>query len=129
MSTLPNLGLIGKLRAGKDIVAAYLAERYGYTRFAFGDALKDDFHRRYPEIPREPKPRAGYQFHGQFMREHVDEGIWIDACLSQITDFIRDGYDIDSFGRGVSHRAVITDCRQPNEFSALKAAGYSLIRV
>ncbi|MFD1268084.1 adenylate kinase, partial [Paenibacillus motobuensis] len=28
-----------------------------------------------------------------------------------------------------SHRAVITDCRQPNEFSALKAAGYSLIRV
>lgn len=67
--TIPNVGLLGKLRSGKDQVAAYLTSNYGYTRFAFGDELKDDFHRTYPDIPREPKPRAGYQEYGQRMRK------------------------------------------------------------
>ncbi|MDR9852919.1 adenylate kinase [Paenibacillus sp. VCA1] len=117
---LPNIGLIGKLRAGKDEVARYLAEIYDYTRFAFGDALKDDFHRRYPEIPREPKPRAGYKFHGQFMREHLYEDIWIRRCLAEVK---RQYYGSLDF------RAVITDVRQLNEAQALKSAGYTLVRV
>lgn len=37
MSTLPNIGLIGRLRSGKDTLADYLAAKYGYTAFAFGD--------------------------------------------------------------------------------------------
>ncbi|WP_433943634.1 adenylate kinase [Paenibacillus sp. SN-8-1] len=128
--TLSNIGLIGKLRAGKDVVAAYLASNYGYTRFAFGDPLKDDFHRRYPEIPREPKPRAGYQFHGQFMREHRGENVWIDACLEAITE--AESYhvaDYYMYGPDAAFRAVITDVRQPNEYGRLNAEGYVLIRV
>lgn len=120
---LPNIGLIGKLRAGKDEVAKYLAENYGYVRFAFGDALKDDFHTRYPEVPREPKPRAGYQFHGQFMRER-DPNLWVRKCFEEIEDTrVHFEYYTEPF------RAVITDCRQPNEHEALKSAGYTLIRV
>ncbi|WP_235847605.1 nucleoside/nucleotide kinase family protein [Paenibacillus tuaregi] len=118
--TLPNIGLIGRLRAGKDVVAAYLADKCGYTRFAFGDPLKDDFHRRYPEIPREPKPRAGYQFHGQFMREHVSEDIWITSCLAEVKRQYYGSFDF---------RAVISDVRQPNEYGRLNAEGYVLIRV
>ncbi|MEC0328713.1 AAA family ATPase [Paenibacillus macerans] len=124
MITFPNVGLIGKMRSGKDTVAAYLTQKYGYTRFAFGDALKDDFHRRYPEIPRDPKPRAGYQFHGQFMREHVDEDIWINTCLTKI-----DALDAELMYTDAPLNAVITDCRQLNEAEALRAAGYTLIRV
>lgn len=124
---LPNIGLIGKLRSGKSAAGDYLAFKYGYTQFAFGDELKRDFHRRYPEIPRDPKPRAGYQFHGQFMREHYGENVWINACFGNVRD-----------ARGSSRyygelpqpfRAVISDVRQPNEFSALQSAGYVLIRV
>ncbi|WP_449600324.1 adenylate kinase [Paenibacillus sp. Marseille-Q9583] len=118
--TLPNVGLIGKLRSGKSAAGDYLASKYGYTQFAFGDELKRDFHRRYPEIKRDPKPRAGYQFHGQFMREHVDADIWIRKCLAEVQR---------AYYANLDFRAVISDCRQPNEFSALQSAGYVLIRV
>jgi dephospho-CoA kinase len=124
MQTLPNIGLIGKLRAGKDVVAAYLADKYGYTRYAFGDELKRDFHRRYPEIPRDPKPRAGYQFHGQFMREHYGENVWVDRCLTDVDAVCSvERWDAQPF------HAVITDVRQESEYEALAARSYVLIRV
>nr|WP_154895261.1 adenylate kinase [Paenibacillus xylanexedens] len=116
---LPNIALTGKLRAGKDEVARYLASKYGYTAFAFGDELKRDFHRRYREIPRDPKPRVGYQAHGQLMREYHGEDVWINECLEGI-ELARHNADI---------RAVITDTRQLNEAERLKAEGYVLIRV
>jgi len=116
---LPNIGLIGKLRAGKDEVARYLASKYGYTAFAFGDELKRDFHRRYRDIPRDPKPRVGYQMHGQLMREYYGEDVWINECLEGI-ELARHNADI---------HAVITDTRQLNEAERLKAEGYVLIRV
>ncbi|MEI2280712.1 adenylate kinase [Paenibacillus polysaccharolyticus] len=119
VSTLPNIGLIGKLRAGKDEAARHLASKYGYTAFAFGDELKRDFHRRYREIPRDPKPRVGYQMHGQLMREYYGEDVWINECLEGI-ELARHNADI---------RAVITDTRQLNEAERLKSEGYVLIRV
>jgi len=117
---LPNIALTGQLRAGKDEVARILADKYGYTRFAFGDELKDDFHRRYPEIPRDPKPRVGYQNHGQLVRALVDEDIWVDRCFAEI----RRHYYATS-----SYHAVISDLRQPNEFSRCRAEGFVIIRV
>jgi len=121
--TLPNIALLGRLRSGKDTVGDYLASKYGYTQFAFGDELKRDFHRRYPEIPRDPKPRAGYQFHGQFMREHYGDNVWIDACFENI-----DAHRL-SFSDPASVPVVISDTRQLNEATALQSAGYVLIRV
>lgn len=120
---MPNIALTGKLRAGKSLVGDYLASKYGYTQFAFGDELKRDFHRRYPEIPRDPKPRAGYQFHGQFMREHYGENVWIDACFDNIR------YSLLCPVSGTDAPVVISDTRQENEFTALQSAGYVLIRV
>jgi dephospho-CoA kinase len=116
---LPNVALTGKFRSGKDAVGAYLAHRYGYARYAFGDELKADFHRRYPEIPRNPKPRLGYQAHGQLMRAYIGEDVWVAKCFAMI--------DADAIFATLP--VVITDLRQPNEFSALKAAGYVVIRV
>ncbi|QOT13711.1 adenylate kinase (plasmid) [Paenibacillus sp. JNUCC32] len=120
--TLPNFAITGEMRSGKDAVAEYMARKFGYTRFAFGDELKRDFHRRYPEVPREPKPRAGYQFHGQFMREQIDEDIWVNRCLAEIA---RTSHNYAGF----TFRAVISDLRQPNEFQACKLQGFVIIRV
>ncbi|WP_149093398.1 adenylate kinase [Paenibacillus terrae] len=120
MTTLPDIGLLGRLRSGKDEVARYLSDNYGYMQFAFGDELKADFHRRYPEIPRESKPRAGYQAHGQLMRALVDEDIWVRRCLVEVKR---------AYYAHLDFRAVISDVRQPNEYDALKSAGYVLIRV
>jgi dephospho-CoA kinase len=121
MTTYPNIALTGALRSGKDSVGAYLCEKYGYVRFAFGDALKDDFHRRYPEIGRFPKPREAYQFHGQFMRKHCGEGVWVDACFRDIMTEVGAG--------STPVPVVITDLRQPSEYDRCHAEGYVIIRV
>ncbi|MBJ6364176.1 adenylate kinase [Paenibacillus sp. GCM10012307] len=121
---LPNIALTGQLRAGKDEVARILTEKYGYTRFAFGDTLKNDFHHRYPEIPREPKPRIGYQNHGQLMRELVDEDIWVSSCFELIDVVQAESMYVDD-----SFRAVITDLRQPNEYARCRAEEFVIIRV
>lgn len=121
---LPNIGLIGRLRSGKNAVGDYLTSKYGYTAFAFGDELKAEFHRNYPDIPRDPKPRAGYQEYGQRIRRERGESIWINACLGAI-DYQRRyaAYEQRPF------RAVICDVRQLNEAQTLQSAGYLLIRV
>lgn len=116
--TLPNIGLIGKMRSGKDTVAAYLAEKYGYTRFAFGDELKRYAHELFGES--EGKPRELLQWFGQTMRER-DPDVWVRKCLVEI-DMWRDWTEYDG-------PVVIVDVRQPNEYHALKAAGYTLVRV
>ena len=122
--TLLPIALTGRLRSGKNAVADYLTETYGYTQFAFGDELKRDFHRRYREIPHDPKPRAGYQFHGQFMREHYGENIWLDACF----DNIRYAATCPVSGDD-NLRPVITDLRQPNEFDRCRSEGFVIIRI
>lgn len=113
------IALSGKMRAGKSAAARYLVEKYGYTEFAFGDELKADFHRRYPEIMWEPKPRIGYQNHGQLMRALISERYWIDVCFDRIAESLRK----------FPTRPLISDLRQPNEFDRCKSEGYVIIRV
>lgn len=124
-NSLPPIALTGRLRSGKDEVAKYLVEKYGYTRFAFGDELKNDFHRRYPEISREPKPRIGYQNHGQLMRALIGEDVWVRKCFDSI--------NTQHYRRGQCEepplRVVITDLRQPNEYERCRTEGYVIIRV
>lgn len=122
--TLPHIAITGQMRSGKNAVADYLTQNFGYTQFAFGDELKRDFHRRYKEIPRDPKPRAGYQFHGQFMREHYGDNVWVDACFDDIRCTRQSPVSGDE-----DMRAVITDLRQPSEYSRCHSEGYVIIRI
>lgn len=130
-----NIALTGKFRAGKDVVAAYLVEHYGYTRFAFGDELKRYAHELFDVDPAN-KPRELYQTFGQWCRGR-DPEIWVRKCFDKITfrredhDAAQQGFIRFSSGR-VSpgpFRAVISDLRQPNEFDRCRAEGYVIIRV
>lgn len=116
MGKITKVCIVGKLRSGKDSVGEHLVENYGFKRYAFGDALKADFHRRYPEIPYEPKPRVGYQAHGQLMRELVDADIWLNRCF-------------DNINANEKGSVVITDCRQLNELTRCRTESYVIIRV
>lgn len=124
MPALPNIGLLGHLRSGKDTVAAYLAEKYGYTQFAFGDELKRYAYEIFGEPVDGKKPRELLQWFGQTMRQR-DPDVWVRKCLNDEIASVRDAHHF----AGVPFRAVISDCRQPNEYHALKSAGYILIRV
>lgn len=126
--TPPNIGLIGKLRSGKDSVAAYLIERYDYTRFAFGDGIKDVCRRLYPDqFADGRKPRALLQGVGQTLRT-FDENVWVNDLFARIGAVKR----LDaSMGAppNARLRAVISDVRQPNEVERLRREGYVLVRV
>ncbi|CAM2952929.1 adenylate kinase [Paenibacillus sediminis] len=135
LRSLPNIGLIGKLRAGKNVAADYLASKYGYTQFAFGDELKRYAHEIFGEPAPGTKPRELYQWFGQTMRER-DPDVWARKCLDAIDWRAK---DIEAAnvswrrlvpqGADVPFRAVISDVRQPNEATTLSSAGYVLIRV
>jgi dephospho-CoA kinase len=111
-----KLAITGKLRSGKDTAASYLVTYYDFQPFAFGDELKQAFHRAFPSVPAEPKPRALYQKFGQWARESLGDDVWITHCFRKV----------EFYG---SARVVITDVRQLNEYEALIEAGYTIIRI
>lgn len=118
---LPNIGVCGKLRSGKDTVAAYLCGHYGYTRFAFGDGLRDICHMLYPDkFENGAKPRALLQGFGQDARKY-DELVWVRYMFDEIStaEILSDE----------PLKVVVSDLRQPVEYYALKARGYVIIRV
>lgn len=127
MSPLPEvLALGGYAYAGKDSVANVLAERYGYTRIAFGDPVRDLLEAMNPLIPtpygavnlawvlkdvgwdvakREyPEVRRLMQQLGNGAREHTVQDVWIQAALKKA-----EGHE----------RVVYTDVRHRNELDAV----------
>lgn len=117
--------LTGAMRAGKDLTADILRAHYGFSRFAFGDALKRTAHEVFPWIGRESKPRKLYQTYGQLMRE-IDTDVWVRHTEKAIDDYI----EISAGLHGETDiGVVITDLRQPNEYEWAKAQGFTIIRV
>ncbi|WP_246029164.1 adenylate kinase [Paenibacillus humicus] len=127
ITTLPNIGICGHLRSGKDLAGAYLAERYGYTRFAFGDEMKRLAHEIFDDTPAYPKPRELYQWFGETMRQR-DPDVWVRKCLEEIRAYT-EAFGLGAFIPGSAPPAVITDLRLPTEFSTLRSAGYVIIRI
>mgnify|MGYP002183840281 FL=1 len=107
------------MRSGKDSVADYLVENYGYIRYAFGDGLREVCQRLYPDqFESGNKPRALLQSFGEYARTH-DPNVWVNDMFRRITNDEHARYS----------PIVVSDVRQPQEVEALKAAGYVLIRV
>ena len=120
-----KLALCGKLRSGKSLVAGYLSLMHDFQPFAFGDALKNAFHRAFPQIPRQPKPRAYYQSFGQWARATIDENVWIDATMRKVDEYLSQKH-CDCNGR---LRVLIEDVRQQNEYDRLKREGFVFVRI
>jgi dephospho-CoA kinase len=118
-----KLALCGKLRSGKSLVAGYLSLMHDFQPFAFGDALKNSFHRAFPQIPRQPKPRAYYQSFGQWARATIDENVWVDATMRKVDEYLAHNQCNDRL------RILIEDVRQQNEYDRLKREGFVFVRI
>lgn len=128
---MPNpvkIALTGRMRSGKDAVAAHLTQQYGFVRFAFGDELKRYAHKLF-DVPHDSKPRELYQWFGQTMRQR-DPEIWVRKLFEIINVRIR-SHEILTKYLGVDDvcNIVVTDARQPNEYERLRAEGFVIIRV
>jgi dephospho-CoA kinase len=122
---LPDIGLFAEMRSGKDEVYKILSKMgFKVERVAFGDTLKESFHNRFPNIPKEPKPIKQLQHYGQALRA-IDPDVWVRPTMAR-TRVRRDilaqaGLDAPSF--------IFTDIRQPNEYQAVKDSGAFMVKV
>lgn len=124
MKQLPNIAFTAKMRAGKDTVFEILEELgYPVKRIAFGDVMKERFFETFPWIPKEPKPIEQLQAYGQAMR-NIDEDVWVVPTMQQASYW--SDYS-EYFKEPIT--LVCTDVRQPNEFQAVKDAGFLTVRI
>lgn len=119
MAKPAKIALTGKFRSGKSTAEAYLGSHYHMRSFAFADELKTAFHRAFPNVPRNPKPRAFYQKFGEWACETFGERVWVDKVFEAV----------GRFEQRSDASILITDLRKPVEYQALKEAGYVIIRI
>lgn len=128
------IGLTGYSQSGKDTVASVLVEKYGYTRIAFADKIKDFLYSVNPltacsptgylqdlvdlvgwdKAKQEAQVRALLQNVGLSARELIDANIWVTLALRNISS---------------ADRIVITDVRFENEADAIKNLGGQVWRI
>ena len=136
------IGICGFIGSGKDTIADYLVNLHGFRRESFANSLKDAVaqvfgwdrtmlegrtkqSREWREqrddwwsqrLGMEITPRFILQQWGtNVLRQHFHDDIWIASLENKI--------------RNIKDDVVITDCRFPNEISAIRAAGGRVIRV
>jgi len=140
VSPFPNIALMGRARSGKDSVAAHLVARFAYGRIAFADPLREAALKIDPWMPvgyamntrlssmverhgweyakdAYPEVRRLLQHIGQTVRDY-DEDFWLNVAARKISG---------AAGWGIP--VVVTDVRYPNEYDALRRAGFTMVRV
>lgn len=136
------IGICGFIGSGKDTIADYLVNLHGFRRESFANSLKDavaqvfgwdrtmlEGRTKQSREWREQRDdwwsqRLGVDITPRFilqqwgtnvLRQHFHDDIWIASLENKI--------------RNIKDDVVITDCRFPNEISAIRAAGGRVIRV
>jgi hypothetical protein len=131
------IGILGYNGAGKDTIANYLIENYGFFKFSFGSALKDVVSSIY-SWPR--NALEGDTKESREWREEIDPywGITPRKALETIGTQVFRGWDKDIWVKCLEKklkdcpkhsRIVITDCRFENEIALMTKLGGVLIRV
>lgn len=120
-----KIAITGKARSGKTELSHYAWMLFGFKEFDFSAVLKNEFHRLFPHIPRDPKPRAYYQKFGQWLRE-IDPDIWVKLTMGKVHEYCFE----DALNK-VNHKSkvLVNGVRQPNEYQRLRDESFVVIRV
>lgn len=128
------IGLTGYAQSGKDTLASILVEKYGYSRIAFADKIREFLYGINPMVAcsptgylkdlvnlvgwdkakQEPQVRRLLQDLGISARDLIAEDVWVTAALGSV--------DKDQ-------RIVVTDVRFENEANTIKLMGGQIWRV
>lgn len=131
------IGLGATEQVGKDTVGSRLVDRYGFTRFAFADAIRAVLERVDPqvgplftlgellasgrswdELKRSPDVRRMLVGLSVGMRELVAADVWVRPVQAAVAGVVADG-----------GRVVVTDVRWWNEFDGLRAVDPGAVMV
>jgi len=129
-----KIGIIGKIRSGKDTVADMLEkELWNYNTLStyktqFSEGIKDVIVNNFGvEVFENGKPREMYQDIGQLFRKH-DGDIWIKKLFDRL-DKREKTWERKRLSGKRGFNIIVKDIRQPNEAKALHERGYHLIKV
>lgn len=118
-------GISGKAQSGKDTVGAYLEKKYGFTRVASADYLKEVVKNALGwDGLKDERGRKLLQEVGCAVRNY-DEDFWISRTIESIKDLTV----ILSLAKGMQTDFVVTDVRFRNEADMLKAHDAILLRL
>jgi hypothetical protein len=136
------IGVCGLIGSGKDTIADYLVNIHGFRRDSFASTLKDAVSAVFGW---DRDMLEGRSRHSREWREQPDA--WWSQRLGQTitprlmlqlwgTEVCRQGFHDDIWIASLENKlrttqddVVISDCRFPNEISAIRAQGGSVIRV
>lgn len=136
---LKLIGLYGPSRAGKDSVAYFLDQDFGFQQRAMAGGIRDILLGLNPVI----KDNGGvvWELQDLFDQHHGDWDLVKANCSESVDYMIRLGQTCrDVLGEGVwldrvikdfdgSTPICISDVRQPNEYHAIKARGGQIWRI
>lgn len=151
-------GLSAPANSGKDVVANYIVDKYGFTKIAFADKIKrilqDLYQLSDEQLWGESKNRSifdtryktpdgsyltarlGSQAFGDCGRS-LYEKTWVKATIDDVIK-LHDHYFWDyKYSKGVykniwspnKKNIIITDCRYINEMNAIKDIGGKVLRI
>lgn len=110
-----SIALAGGMGAGKSTVAEHIHEQYGYAKLKISQPLYEVAEKLWGEGS--ATDRARLQDLGMKMRE-IDEDVWINAYVRKIQERHQDDAEV-----------VNDTLRFPNEYWALRNAGFVMVRV
>ena len=136
------IGLLAKKRHGKDTVADYLVEKYGFKKFSLADTLKDackilfgfDDEQLYGDKKEEidPKwkvsPRKMFQYLGTdiFRKQMADvipdieDKFWVKSLEIKIINTLKENNN---------QNIIVADCRFQNEVDMIHNLGGTVIKI
>lgn len=143
------IGLSGYAQSGKDSIGAILVKNYGFTRYAFADALKEMAYQLNPIVVTSIDENiplgvdTNLYVKNTRLQDVVNNNGWEDAKkLPEIRRLLQvlgteagrkilgENIWVDTVLNKVKDKnVVITDCRFPNEAKALKNSGGFVVRV
>jgi hypothetical protein len=137
------IGIVGNISEGKDTIADYLVNQHNFTRESFAGTLKDAVSAVFGW---DRTLLEGQTTESRAWREQVDQW-WADKLsipmltprlILQLwgTEVCRRSFhddiwiaSLENKLRNINTNVVISDCRFPNEFAAIKNAGGIIVRV
>lgn len=108
------IGISGKIQSGKDTIANYLVNKYGFIRIGFADKLKEIAKDLFEwNGLKDKNGRTLLQNLGYAMRL-INENIWVNYVLNNLD---------------LNKQYIISDVRYENEAEILKENGAKLWRI
>jgi dephospho-CoA kinase len=114
-----RIAFFGPMCSGKTYCADYLVKNRGFTKVNFAYKLKKLAAEIFDVHTKDGHDRIVLQQLGQKMRE-IDPDVWVKLALKEVA--------FHEYANG-TERFVFDDLRYMNEASALKEAGFTLVRV